>query len=96
MRLIGAFGQDVNHTKLFVNSLSILIKFSQKTSIFTLIIISSPLNHMFWMCIRIASILIHIHNISFYGEISKFFNFYHFDSDPRFPPFLYGDVSVIG
>ena len=28
---------------------------------------------MFWMCIR---------------EISKFFTFYHFDSDPRFPPFL--------
>ena len=23
-----------------------------------------------------------------YGEISKFFTFYHFDSDPRFPPFL--------
>ena len=34
---------------------SVLIKFSQKTSVFTLIIISSPLNHMFWVCIRIAS-----------------------------------------
>ena len=33
-------------------------------------------------------ILIHIHNIRFYGEISKIFTFYHFDSDPRFPPFL--------
>ena len=22
------------------------------------------------------------------GQISKFFTFYHFDSDPRFPPFL--------
>ena len=41
---------------------------------------------MFWMCIRIY--LIHIHNIWFYGEISIFFTFYHFDSDPRFPPFL--------
>ena len=23
-----------------------------------------------------------------YGEILKFFTFYHFDFDPRFPPFL--------
>ena len=40
------------------------------------------------------------------GEILKIINFYHFDSDPRFPPFLlllggnlgsllYGDVSVM-
>ena len=64
---------------------------------------------MFWMCIRIASNvanLIHIHNIGFYGEISKFFTFYHFDFDPRFPPsyymlggnlgsLLYRDVSVM-
>ena len=34
------------------------------------------------------AILIHIHNICFYGEISKFFTFYHFDSDPRYTPFL--------
>ena len=40
---------------------------------------------MLWMCIRIAS---PIHNILFYGEILKFFTFYHFDPDPRFPPFL--------
>ena len=53
--------------------------------------------------------LIHIHNIWFYGEILKIITFYHFDSefsDPRFPPFyyilganlgslLYGDVSVM-
>ena len=49
---------------------------------------------MFWMCIRIASVrrfeatLIHIHNICFYGDISKFFTFYHFNFDPRFFPFL--------
>ena len=30
----------------------------------------------------------HIHNIRFYGEISKIFTLYHFDSDPRFSPFL--------
>ena len=30
----------------------------------------------------------HIHNICFYGEVSIFFTFYHFDSGPRFPPFL--------
>ena len=34
------------------------------------------------------AILIHIRNISFYGEISKKITFYHFHSDPRFPPFL--------
>ena len=50
---------------------------------------------MLWMCIRITS-----------GEILKIIHFYHFDSDPRFPPFLlmlggnlgshlYGDVSVM-
>ena len=46
---------------------------------------------MFWMCIRIAlddAILKHIHNIQFYGDIMKIIHFYHFDSDPRFPPFL--------
>ena len=26
--------------------------------------------------------------MSFYGEILKIIHFYHFDSDPRFPPFL--------
>ena len=36
---------------------------------------------MFWMCIRIAS-------VRFYGEILKIIYFYHFDSDPRFLPFL--------
>ena len=30
----------------------------------------------------------HIHNISFYGEILKITTFYHFDTNPRFPPFL--------
>ena len=30
----------------------------------------------------------HIHDMWFYGEIPKFFTFYHFDSDPRFPLFL--------
>ena len=25
---------------------------------------------------------------SFYGELLKIIHFYHFDSDPRFPPFL--------
>ena len=30
----------------------------------------------------------HIHNICFYGEILKIIHFYHFGSDPRFPPFL--------
>ena len=34
------------------------------------------------------AILIHIHNIRFYEEILKIIHFYHFDSDPRFPPFL--------
>ena len=29
-----------------------------------------------------------IHDMGFYGEISKFFTLYHFDSEPRFPPFL--------
>ena len=35
---------------------SVLIKFSQKTSVFTLISISDLKNRMFWMCIRIASV----------------------------------------
>ena len=39
----------------YVN-VSVLIKFSQKTSVFTLIIISSPLNQIIWMCIRIPSV----------------------------------------
>ena len=30
----------------------------------------------------------HIHNILFYGKISKFLTFYHFNFDPRFPQFL--------
>ena len=39
--------------------------------------------------IRIASlILIHIHNIRFYGEYGKLPFFFHFDTNPRFPPFL--------
>ena len=49
---------------------------------------------------------LHIQNIRFYGEVLKIIHFYHFDSDPRFPPFyymlgvnlgslLYGDVSVM-
>ena len=42
---------------------------------------------MLWMCLTEA-ILIHIHNIRFYGEILKIIHFYHFDSDPRFPRFL--------
>ena len=29
-----------------------------------------------------------IHDMGFYGEISKIFTLYHFDSKPRFPPFL--------
>ena len=52
------------------------------------------------------AILIHIHNIRFYGEILKIITFYHFDTNPRFTPFLlyvrcksgvtfYGDVSVL-
>ena len=40
--------------KLHYVNVSVLIKFSQNTSIFTVIIISSPYNHMFWMCIRIS------------------------------------------
>ena len=48
----------------YVN-VSVLIRFSEKTSVFTLI--SSPIYH---------------------GDILKFFIFYYFDSDPRFPPFL--------
>ena len=44
------FSNVVHYVKI-----SVLIKFSQKTSVFTLIIISSPYSHMFWMCIRIAS-----------------------------------------
>ena len=34
------------------------------------------------------AILKHIHNIEFYGEILKFIIFCHFDTNPRFPPFL--------
>ena len=34
------------------------------------------------------AILIHNHNIRFYGKILNVFTFYHFDSDPRFPSFL--------
>ena len=34
------------------------------------------------------AILKHIHNIGFYGEILKLISFCHFDTDPRFPPFL--------
>ena len=34
------------------------------------------------------AILIHIHTILFYGEMLKIITFYHFDSDPRFSPFL--------
>ena len=34
------------------------------------------------------TILIHIHNICFYGEISKIINLYHFHFNPRLPPFL--------
>ena len=30
----------------------------------------------------------HIHNVLFYGEILKTIHLNHFDSDPRFPPFL--------
>ena len=41
------------------------------------------------------AILIHIHYIRFYGEISKFFIFYYFDSDPRFPPFLPQGLEVM-
>ena len=32
------------------------------------------------------AILIHIHSIWFYGEISKIFTFYHFDSEPQIYP----------
>ena len=39
----------------YVN-VSVLIKFSQKTSVFNIIIISSRNKHMFSMCIRIASV----------------------------------------
>ena len=61
---------------------------------------------MFWMCIRIASV-IHIHNILFYGEILKTFHFFIIlILTPDFPQFynmiggnlgslLYGDVSVM-
>ena len=55
---------------------------------FNLSYTSSPLNHMLWMCIRAEAILIHIHNILFYGEIRKIITFYHFDTNPRFTPFL--------
>ena len=34
------------------------------------------------------AILIHIHNICFYGEISKIINLYHFHFNPRLPLFL--------
>ena len=35
------------------------------------------------------AILIHIQNICFYGDIMNIIHFFHFDSDPRFPPFYY-------
>ena len=34
------------------------------------------------------AILIHIHNICFYGEISKIINLHHFHFNPRLPLFL--------
>ena len=64
---------------------------------------------MFWMCIRIASLRrgdsnIHPQHMILWRNIENY-PFYHFDSDPRFPPFLllggnlgsllYGDVSVM-
>ena len=42
---------------------------------------------MFWMCIIIAYSNTYPQHM-IYGEISKFFSFYHFDSDPRYTPFL--------
>ena len=91
----------------YVN-ISALIKFSEKTSVFTLLsyvlhkiicfgcVLQSP-----W-CLGVA-IQIHIHNVSFYGETSKFFTLI---PTPDFPHFyyilggnlgslLYGDFSVM-
>ena len=93
----------------YVN-VSVLIKFSQKTSVFTLIIISSPYkNHMFWMCIRIASVRRFKYTSTTYDFMKKYQNFSLFIiliSTPDFPHFyymlggnlgslLYGDVSVM-
>ena len=73
----------------YVN-VSVLIKFSQKTSVFTLIIISCPKNHMFG-CVfespRCGDSNTHPKHIILWRNID-FFTFYHFDSDPRFPPLL--------
>ena len=38
--------------------------------------------------VLVEAILIHIHNICFYGEISKIINLYHFHFNPRLPLFL--------
>ena len=45
---------------------------------------------MFWMCIRIASVgdsNIHPQHMILWRNIENY-QFFHFDSDPRFPPFL--------
>ena len=72
-------------------NVSVLIKFSKKTSVFYLnyhkFSIKSYVLDVYENRLGEA-ILIHIHNILFYGEILKIIHLYYFDSDPRFPPFL--------
>ena len=58
--------------RLSLRELSVLIKFSQKISVFTLLIVSSPKHHIFWMCIRIASVITHPQHMILWRNIEIF------------------------
>ena len=85
----------------YVN-VSILIKFSQKTSVFYLN------HHKFSIKSYVLDVYYNDSNTHpqhmILQRILKIIHFNHFDSDPRFPPFLlydlgsllYGDISVMG
>ena len=72
-------------------NVSVIILFLLKTGFFYLNYYKFSIkSYVVDVCLnRLAkAILIHIHDIRFYGEILKITTFYNFDSGPRFPQFL--------